>query len=628
MKKLIAFALLILSAAGVVCAQNQGNQSIPPGSSSGLTAVTTLPATCAVGQSFFLTTSSANFPAGQYNCPVLNTLVFVGASGAYNIYTADYGVTSAGNYVCDASTTSTTTVTTAAGDPAFTSAMNGWAVWGSNTCVDNTSYTSVVPVGTLTFVSAHQITVSVSATSTLTGSVHLTWGPVEDTALTASENAAWNYATTGGVCRTLNLNGGLTIIRQPHFNTFSCNNQNTGAASNGANLAGQGRASSLLMITPDFNFAACPTYGTFNTCLGGHNGFRKHDFGVTGGQMPGSNPAAQTCMMLDAVDSETFNIMMLGFGPTLGNLYAWCSTGINADAFNLSVDGFAARGGQFQAQTTECIFCFFGNNGLWNIRMGGSNAKLSTSESSYGPTNSSNGMVDFSACTPGCTWRSMQDTLGAGPASGAFLVCNGGCTAWIDQFADQTAAGSSFVEFNIGSGAGHILVQNSVAQGGTAAGGVFTSQSATGIFDDQGGNQFVCTAGLCLTLTTGSVFRVLVPSSTWSNAPPTGTTNCAAANVTNAVACAAWFQGSSAIASTQTAVTVTTSAVGANSVIDLTFDSSLGTKLGITCSTQSILTTGPPRVTARTPGTSFVVSVTAADAANPVCFNWDIRGTQ
>lgn len=68
---------------------------------------------------------------------------------------------------------------------------------------------------------------------------------------------------------------------------------------------------------------------------------------------------------------------------------------------------------------------------------------------------------------------------------------------------------------------------------------------------------------------------------------------------------------------------VDTTAVTANSVILVTGDESLGTKLGVTCNT-TITTVSPIVVTARTAGTSFTVQVDATVGTNPACFNWMI----
>jgi parallel beta-helix repeat protein len=71
-----------------------------------------------------------------------------------------------------------------------------------------------------------------------------------------------------------------------------------------------------------------------------------------------------------------------------------------------------------------------------------------------------------------------------------------------------------------------------------------------------------------------------------------------------------------------TSVTVNTTAVTANSVIQLVNDSTLGTALSVTCNTA--LLTDPPQVTARTAGTSFTVTLSAAPATNPQCFAFQV----
>ena len=83
--------------------------------------------------------------------------------------------------------------------------------------------------------------------------------------------------------------------------------------------------------------------------------------------------------------------------------------------------------------------------------------------------------------------------------------------------------------------------------------------------------------------------------------------------------CAAASAGSVVIAAAGTTVTVNTSVVTANSQILLTEDSSLGTKLSVTCNT----TTGRLyTVTARTAATSFVITTSAAPVTNPACLSY------
>jgi hypothetical protein len=84
-------------------------------------------------------------------------------------------------------------------------------------------------------------------------------------------------------------------------------------------------------------------------------------------------------------------------------------------------------------------------------------------------------------------------------------------------------------------------------------------------------------------------------------------------------ACGSASAGSVVVAAGATSVFVKTSAVTANSQIILTFDSSLGKKLGVTCNT----TFDQGYVTARAPGLGFTITA-SAPTANPACFSYQI----
>jgi hypothetical protein len=99
------------------------------------------------------------------------------------------------------------------------------------------------------------------------------------------------------------------------------------------------------------------------------------------------------------------------------------------------------------------------------------------------------------------------------------------------------------------------------------------------------------------------------------NAPAyTTTPNCASTGGT----CTSAAAGSVTVAAGATSVNVATTAVTANSEIFVQFDSSLGTRLGVTCNTTVAL----PAVTARTAATSFVLTIPAAPVTNPACFSY------
>lgn len=82
--------------------------------------------------------------------------------------------------------------------------------------------------------------------------------------------------------------------------------------------------------------------------------------------------------------------------------------------------------------------------------------------------------------------------------------------------------------------------------------------------------------------------------------------------------CGAATTGSVTIAAGATSVVVNTSRVTGDSQILLLYDSSLGTRLGVTCNT----TFSAPYVTARSSGVSFTVTIASAPVTNPLCLSF------
>ena len=82
--------------------------------------------------------------------------------------------------------------------------------------------------------------------------------------------------------------------------------------------------------------------------------------------------------------------------------------------------------------------------------------------------------------------------------------------------------------------------------------------------------------------------------------------------------CGATTTGTVTIAAGSTSVVVGTTKVTANSEILVTFDSSLGSRLGVTCNT----TYAAPTITARTAGTSFTIGTASSPSVNPACYSW------
>lgn len=120
-------------------------------------------------------------------------------------------------------------------------------------------------------------------------------------------------------------------------------------------------------------------------------------------------------------------------------------------------------------------------------------------------------------------------------------------------------------------------------------------------------------ADLGIQVNAANVFQLDAPV----NTPAYQTlTNCA--DSAGPAACGAAAAGSFVMDAGNTSVVVSTTAVTGNSEIFVQYDSSLGTRLGVTCNTTVAL----PAVTARTPGVSFTVTVPVGPAVNPACYDF------
>lgn len=95
-------------------------------------------------------------------------------------------------------------------------------------------------------------------------------------------------------------------------------------------------------------------------------------------------------------------------------------------------------------------------------------------------------------------------------------------------------------------------------------------------------------------------------------------TNCS--DSAGAAACTSAAAGNFVIDAASTSTVVSTTAVTANSQIFVQYDSSLGTRLSVTCNTTPAL----PAITARTAATSFTVTVPAGPITNPACYSYFI----
>lgn len=97
-------------------------------------------------------------------------------------------------------------------------------------------------------------------------------------------------------------------------------------------------------------------------------------------------------------------------------------------------------------------------------------------------------------------------------------------------------------------------------------------------------------------------------------------TNCASSAAP--AVCASAAAGRFVVAAGATTVTVNTTAVTANSEIFIQNDDTLGAALSVTCNTN--LLAAPPAISARTAGSSFQITLSAAPVTNPECFTYHV----
>ena len=97
-------------------------------------------------------------------------------------------------------------------------------------------------------------------------------------------------------------------------------------------------------------------------------------------------------------------------------------------------------------------------------------------------------------------------------------------------------------------------------------------------------------------------------------------TNCTSS--ASPAVCGSAAAGSVVVAAAATTVQVNTTAVTANSQILLTRDDSLGTKLSVTCNTATVM--GEMKVSARTSGSNFTITVQTTPVTNPGCISYSI----
>jgi hypothetical protein len=318
----------------------------------------------------------------------------------------------------------------------------------------------------------------------------------------------------------------------------------------------------------------------------------------------------------------------LEFTPSMSN-EASCNLNGTDTKCTIGVSILAAKNVTVEAQTQKYDTGFHVDTNSTQVKLVGP-ATISVNTS---PTNLASSSFAYTASTapvpitisgtmpPTGTWINISGTTGTTPTlNGTWQVTNtGASTGTLQGSSSTTGAVGGTAVVNIYEGTDTF---NTGTQSGAAA---FADAS---LYAESGSTPTMSIKGL----TSGSSISAWSSNSTFpGDVTPTlatmngGITSLTYSTLTNCSSsggtCVAAPAGSVSIAAAATTVTVATTKVTANSQIFVQEDSSLGTKLGITCNTTIARIYA---VTARTPGTSFVITSSAAPITNPACLSYEI----
>jgi hypothetical protein len=511
-------ALMLMLVPHTLWAQ-QGN--FPPTSSGGgTTIVTSNPATCTAGQTFFNTTTGTTF-----TCSATNTLTASTVPGVSPLsFGAKWDVKFAGD--CNFVATSQT-ISCPAGDIVFTAADVGKIEFGTTAVTQinsNVLTTNVlsVPLGTITgFISSTSVTVSIAATAncTATNGIACTfaYGTQDDTAaLNAAVTAAW--ATPGAKC-FLQLPPGAAFVSAAAIIQQS-NNQCMGSTTNGTLaditstgpvVSGAGMGSTTIIPLPSFNFASCTGGGSGIGCFGGVTNLHAHDFSINGlGQLVGGTQNVRLFEIAGGGGggscdggNTAWNLSFSGFATTTTNSVGFtfgagdCNDttlwNINVSSFGSTPCSAAPANNTLNTYGLMCwggnsytLFLSLANSGVWNSYGGMYMGSLSGSVAAIKCTNTGGGGQ----------MNSFGDTIAyvnVAPSIQSLFICNVGSGNFNIDGDQLVIAGSAATSQIFFGGGGNVLhIRNSVINAGNGAANnrAFSTSATDKIFDD-GGNTWI-----------------------------------------------------------------------------------------------------------------------------------------
>lgn len=423
----------------------------------------------------------------------------------------------------------------------------------------------------------------------------LWYGPDDDNGASSPWMRAETAISQGIVCGTLFVPSGITNWSQAHFNNqafITCRGKEGGNSTskyiviNGTTDGG----GSTIAVTPWFSTttggpsgAGC-NGGSGAACsgvYGQYNNLSWNGGGSAGNITLGSHNFFENIF----TDDSYSNLAFWGMPNMASNAYVFVLSGGYHIAQNIIVDGGGTCFGIQNNNHLPISGWFGGNcNNVATLTMIGGGGVLADNGGAY-TMGASGAMVNVGAGR----YVGYDVLLSGSPnVSSVCFIASTGFIYLIDPQCTNNGNTTSAAIQVTGAGYGY-------ASGGILVGG------ATG-------NAWGCNAAATCVAGEGNNY----------GANPIGTIGCNSS--TSPSVCGANPRGTVALAAGVTTLTVNTSAVTANSIISVTNDDSLGGRLGVTCNT----TINTIWVSARTPGTSFQITVSAAPVTNPECISYTI----
>jgi len=301
-----------------------------------------------------------------------------------------------------------------------------------NSIVDSTHVTVCTTTGACTPVNA----TASSASGTL-----LYWGFKADTAVAT---ALTDTYAGPGPCKEFFWSGILMVSSAKGNGPAACILPIGATNDTNLSIAGTGRANSLLLMSPDFDYSGCTGGVNSNTCFFGLQGIERKYFGINGGGF--SNTGSHAVVILDSmIDDFDFDIGLSDIGAQDALMICYQMDGSGAYPNFVEIDGCGSAPIVISTGTANTLINGYaadvkgpnvsGNEGgAMRVKSG---ATVNTYGMYFGPCNTA-GSLHCVNVNAGGTWYSNGDICITGAVTNCVSVSG---IAHLNNFTNPTDFG-------------------------------------------------------------------------------------------------------------------------------------------------------------------------------------------